>query len=220
MSASGVLGTLPFLDRRASLQLTTPLAFKKRHLTYSQALCAEQTPVEMEQDSTNDDRCSAPSAEMPNLEETSFPTAPYLFSVCRVCVTRTPPNHSRPWVKERSLHVAGSGFVIDGRLILTNAHCISYATVVKVQRHLSDQKFLARVVRVCYDCDVAVLGVDSDDFWLIPDPSCPAQKQNLLPLQFGELPNLQDTVRVIGFVSHCPSGSSGSCLNYSIFDAC
>lgn len=122
----------------------------------------------------------------------------YLSSVCRIFTTRTPPNHSRPWAKERNIHTSGSGFVIDGHLILTNAHCISYASVIKVQRHLSDEKVVARVVRVSYDCDVAVLTVDAPDFWYIADPENPDKKVEIPPLQFGPLPELQDVVRVIG----------------------
>lgn len=139
-----------------------------------------------------------------NVRNTTLP-APYLASVCQIHVTRTPPNHSRPWVKERSIHSTGSGFVVEGRLILTNAHCISYASVIKVQRHMSDEKFVARVVRVSYDCDVAVLTVDKPKFWRVVDPDDTSRESEIPALQFGPLPGLQDTVRVIGFVlwHHC-----------------
>lgn len=150
--------------------------------------------------STERETSEASPAEISKNTEKSECSVPFLYSICRVSVTQTAPDHSRPWVKERSLHKIASGFVVTGRLILTNAHCISYATVVKVQRHLSDQKFVANVLRVCYDCDVAVLEVKDEDFWMMPDPSNSSQKVEIPPMQFGGLPELQDTVRVVGYV--------------------
>jgi S1-C subfamily serine protease len=124
----------------------------------------------------------------------------YLSGVCQIHSTLTAPEHSRPWVKERNGHSKGSGFVIPGRLIVTNAHCINYASVVKVQRHMSDEKINARVLRINSDCDVAVLTVDDPDFWLMSDPDSddPTAKIELPAFDFGELPELQDTVRVVG----------------------
>jgi S1-C subfamily serine protease len=59
---------------------------------------------------------------------------------------------------------------------------------VKVKRRGDDEKFLARVLALGVDCDIALLTVDDPAFW-----------QGLQPLEFGPLPQLQDTVAVVGY---------------------
>jgi S1-C subfamily serine protease len=140
------------------------------------------------------------TAISPALPKQALPQR-YLSGVCQIHSTLTAPEHSRPWVKERNTHSKGSGFIIPGRLIVTNAHCINYASVVKVQAHMSDEKITARVLRINSDCDVAVLTVDDPDFWMMSDPDSedPSVKIELPAFEFGELPELQDTVRVVGY---------------------
>lgn len=59
---------------------------------------------------------------------------------------------------------------------------------IKVKRRGDDQKFIARVLALGVDCDMALLTVDSDAFW-----------EGVEPLEFGPLPKLQDTVAVVGY---------------------
>ena len=51
----------------------------------------------------------------------------------------------------------GEGGQGGGGWLLTNAHSVSYHTQVKVKRRGDDRKFLARVLSVGVDCDVALL---------------------------------------------------------------
>ena len=54
---------------------------------------------------------------------------------------------------------------------------------VKVKRRGDDQKFLARVLAIGTECDIALLTVDDPAFW-----------QGVEPLEFGPLPRLQVNV--------------------------
>lgn len=59
---------------------------------------------------------------------------------------------------------------------------------MKVKRRGDDQKFIAEVLAVGTDCDIALLTVHDDEFW-----------KGVEPLRFGPLPRLQDAVAVIGY---------------------
>jgi len=60
---------------------------------------------------------------------------------------------------------------------------------VKVRRRGSDTKFVATVLAIGTECDIAMLTVKDDTFW-----------QGVEPVRFGTLPHLQDSILVIGCV--------------------
>ena len=66
--------------------------------------------------------------------------------VVKIHATRRSPNLSRPWAKMNPVNVSGSGVVIEGKLILTNAHVVQYASQIYVQPNQSAEKLTARVV--------------------------------------------------------------------------
>ena len=51
---------------------------------------------------------------------------------------------------------------------------------VKVKRRADDQKFLAQVLAIGTDCDIALLTVEDEAFW-----------EGVTPLELGPLPTLQ-----------------------------
>ena len=55
---------------------------------------------------------------------------------------------SLPWQRKRQFSSSSSGFIIEGRRILTNAHCVADHTQVKVKRRGSDVKYMAQVLAV------------------------------------------------------------------------
>ncbi len=59
---------------------------------------------------------------------------------------------------------------------------------MKVKRRGDDRKFLARVLAVGTECDIALMTVEDDAFW-----------EGVDPLTFGTLPHLQDAVAVVGY---------------------
>lgn len=118
----------------------------------------------------------------------SVQDAPFMDAVVKVYCTHTEPNFSLPWQKRRQSHSTGSGFMISGRRLLTNAHCVDHHTQVKVKRRGDDTKFVARVLAIGVECDIALLAVDDEAFW-----------KGSVPLRFGGLPSLQDAVTVVGY---------------------
>ncbi|XP_024515363.1 protease Do-like 2, chloroplastic [Selaginella moellendorffii] len=111
-----------------------------------------------------------------------------LDGVVKVYCTHSEPDYSLPWQKQRQFMSTGSGFVISGRRLLTNAHCVEHHTQVQVKKRGDDTKFVARVLAEGPDCDLALLTVDSEEFW-----------EAVEPLKFGSLPRLQDPVIVVGY---------------------
>ncbi|CAI5474567.1 unnamed protein product [Closterium sp. Yama58-4] len=127
------------------------------------------------------------SGSRDNIED-DVPDSPFLDAVVKVYCTHTQPNFSLPWQKRRQFSSTGSGFMIPGRRILTNAHCVEHHTQVKLKRRGDDTKFVARVLAIGVECDIALLAVDDESFW-----------QGRQPLRFGGLPHLEDAVTVVGY---------------------
>ncbi|GLC35506.1 Protease Do-like 9 [Pleodorina starrii] len=109
-------------------------------------------------------------------------------AVVKVFCVHTEPNYSLPWQRKRQYSSSSSGFLLPGRRILTNAHCVDHYTQVKVKRRGSDVKHVASVLSVGTECDIALLTVEDDKFW-----------EGVEPVVFGELPQLQDAVTVVGY---------------------
>ncbi|XP_058179407.1 protease Do-like 9 [Rhododendron vialii] len=113
---------------------------------------------------------------------------PSMDAVVKVFCTHTEPNFSLPWQRKRQYSSSSSGFVIGGRRVLTNAHSVEHYTQVKLKKRGSDTKYVATVLAIGTECDIALLTVESDEFW-----------EGVSPVQFGELPALQDAVTVVGY---------------------
>ncbi|KAJ7977492.1 Protease Do-like [Quillaja saponaria] len=122
-------------------------------------------------------------AEPGNLQNAAF-----LNAVVKVYCTHTAPDYSLPWQKQRQFTSTGSAFMIGDGKLLTNAHCVEHYTQVKVKRRGDDTKYVAKVLARGVDCDIALLSVESEEFWREADP-----------LRFGRLPHLQDAVTVVGY---------------------
>ena len=109
-------------------------------------------------------------------------------AVVKIFATHTEPNYSLPWQRKRQIASTSSGFIIDGRRILTNAHSVEHSTQVKVKHRGSDTKYVAKVLAIGAECDLALLTVEEDAFWA-----------GVTPIAMGKLPRLQDSVTVVGF---------------------
>ncbi|KDO69730.1 hypothetical protein CISIN_1g007213mg [Citrus sinensis] len=113
---------------------------------------------------------------------------PAMDAVVKVFCVHTEPNFSLPWQRKRQYSSSSSGFAIGGRRVLTNAHSVEHYTQVKLKKRGSDTKYLATVLAIGTECDIAMLTVEDDEFW-----------EGVLPVEFGELPALQDAVTVVGY---------------------
>ncbi len=119
---------------------------------------------------------------------------PFVFAdgirdaVVKVFVTKNSMDYYQPWQSEGSNAMSGSGAIISGNRILTNAHVVSDHTFIQVRKETNPKRYTAKVQAIGYDCDLAILSVDDPTFF-----------EGITPLEFGELPNLRDKVIVIGF---------------------
>ncbi|KEP66121.1 UNVERIFIED_CONTAM: trypsin domain-containing protein [Hammondia hammondi] len=111
-----------------------------------------------------------------------------LSSVVKIFVDITMPDYFSPWQMQSPKDASGSGFVVEGKRILTNGHVVGETTRVLVRKHGNAKKFLARVVATAHEADLALLEVESGEFW-----------ENLQPLPFGGIPLLRDSVTVLGY---------------------
>jgi S1-C subfamily serine protease len=109
-------------------------------------------------------------------------------SVVKVISVVADPSYEQPWQAGPQSMQSGSGVVIEGGLILTNAHVIANQTYVQVQRQGDPNKYPARVRLAGHECDLALLEVADPKF-----------HQDLRPLGFGEMPKLRDKVAAYGF---------------------
>ena len=110
-------------------------------------------------------------------------------SVFKIYVTYQREDYAAPWQGGRPASGTGSGFMIGRKRILTNAHLVSDARFLEVQKDGSPTRYRGRVLHVGLDCDLAVLTVDDDDFFA-----------DTRPLAFARgLPDLNDEVMVLGY---------------------
>jgi S1-C subfamily serine protease len=110
-------------------------------------------------------------------------------SVVRISASQRYPNLLKPWMKDNPREVAGTGVVLDGQRILTNAHLVTYAKQIYVEPYQSSDKLAATVERLAPGIDLAVLKVEDKTFWKNRPP---------LPEAAG-LPEGKDAVSVYGY---------------------
>jgi len=123
----------------------------------------------------------------------TYEAAPSVMdSVVKVFCVHTQPNYSLPWQRKRQFSSTSSGFMVKGpkgeNWLLTNAHSVEYHSQVKIKKRGDDRKFIAKVLSIGEECDVALLSVEDDEFW-----------EGTQPIFFGDLPALQDSVFVVGY---------------------
>ena len=110
-------------------------------------------------------------------------------SVVKVFTQMRLPNPVRPWIKQNPVEVMGSGVVIDGKRILTNAHLVLYADEVFVQGGRGGDRVEAKVAAIGPGIDLAVLTLEDETFFAKRPPIPRASK----------LPEITSRVAVQGF---------------------
>ena len=109
-------------------------------------------------------------------------------SIVKVYTTAAEPDYFTPWRLLTPSQSSGSGSVISGNRILTNAHVVANASYVQVQKHNDPTRYLARVSFVSHASDLAIITVDDPGFFL-----------GLSPLEIGDLPDPHGEVYVFGY---------------------
>ncbi len=109
-------------------------------------------------------------------------------AIVKIYTSHNIPDYQNPWSMRGTFQSTGSGCVIKGRRILTNAHIVSDQTFIQVRRNGSARRYKARVLNVAHTADLALLTVDDPAFF-----------ENIEPLELGDLPQAQQEVLVYGF---------------------
>ncbi len=109
-------------------------------------------------------------------------------SVVKIFTTAQRPNYYEPWRVGTQENSSGSGCVLPGHQILTNAHVVSDQIFVQVLKDGDTQKYTAKVLAVAHDCDLALLKVEDPEFF-----------KGTRAVTFSEIPSLRDKVQVYGY---------------------
>lgn len=127
---------------------------------------------------------------------------PVANSVVKIHVTRRDPDFTRPWNKGNPQEGGGSGVIIDGKRILTNAHVVLYASQIFVQADQTTERVPAKATAIAPGIDLAIVEVEKASFF---------DERPALPLS-DEIPALKQTVNVYGY----PIGGDQMCITQGI----
>jgi S1-C subfamily serine protease len=127
------------------------------------------------------------SAALPHLGQANE-SGNYDKSVVMIMAVSQDYDYAAPWKKAPMSRGVGSGFIIEGNRILTNAHNVANQRYIELKKQNQARRYPAQVLFVGHDCDLALLTV--------PDPAFFADTE---PLAFGGLPRPNSTVQTCGF---------------------
>ena len=113
-------------------------------------------------------------------------------AIVKIYTTAKVPNYQEPW-NSSMRSSTGSGAIIEGGYILTNAHVVANQAFIEVQRYGQRKRYIAKVYAVSHQADMALLKVEEKAFF-----------EGVKPLTFGSLPNVEQKIVVYGY----PMGGS------------
>lgn len=109
-------------------------------------------------------------------------------AVVRIEVVTQRPDYKDPWKMESESYGHGSGCVIDGERVLTNAHVVANHKHIRVQKAGHVEKYTAEVEFIAHDCDLALLKVKDSEFF-----------KGVTSIKLGGIPIEGDRVTAYGF---------------------
>lgn len=109
-------------------------------------------------------------------------------SVVLIRAARQDFDYLTPWNQMPMRQGIGSGFIIAGKRILTNAHNVSNNKYLEIRKENVAKRYLASVAFIGHDCDLAILTVDDESFF-----------DDTVPLELAGIPKVNTTVSTYGF---------------------
>jgi S1-C subfamily serine protease len=109
-------------------------------------------------------------------------------SVARINTTAQEANYRIPWLPGNSGGGSGTGWVVEGDRLVTNAPVVSNARFITVEKENDPKKYIATVEHIAHDCDLALLKLEDSDFF-----------KYTKPLAVGGIPELESMVSVFGY---------------------
>jgi S1-C subfamily serine protease len=143
-----------------------------------------------------------PSSSAATIAPAVTPSKSVENSVVKVFSTLRLPDLYRPWTKQSPTEVTGSGAIISGKRILTNAHVVLHASQVQIQANQAGDKISATVEAIAPGIDLAILKLDDDKFF---------DTHSGLPMK-KTLPDAKEPVMVYGY----PTGGSSLSITKGI----
>ena len=128
---------------------------------------------------------------------------------CFIDVTTVEWMWESPWKSFKQKSCSGTGFILDSGKIMTCSHVVKYAIDVRVRRHGSARKFLAKVLTYAPDVDLALLEIVDENVADFFGPERPLRGAAVFST---EIPALQTRVTVCGY----PTGGSTICLTEGV----
>ena len=109
-------------------------------------------------------------------------------TVVKIYVVFSEHNYHEPWQMKGIDSRHGSGVIISGNKILTNAHVVCDNTFIQVRKTGQAKRYTAVVDMVDHKSDLALLKVNDPAFF-----------KGVIPLEFGEFSHIKDEVYAYGF---------------------
>lgn len=133
-----------------------------------------------------------------HIQEENFDNDLKRSGIVKISATTKSFDYSSPWATPIIEQSVGTGFIIEGKMIVTNGHVVGNNVYLRVQLDIDDQEYDARLLHRADICDLAILTVDNPEFW---------EKAHVNPL--GTLPPLRTEINVYGF----PMGGDKIAIN-------
>jgi len=171
-------------------------------LTFPQTNPSNGAPLTTTSPSPAAEASGTPSTSAAPVAPSVTPSKSVENSVVKVFSTLRLPDLYRPWTKQSPTEVTGSGAIISGKRILTNAHVVLHASQVQVQANQAGDKISAAVEAIAPGIDLAILKLDDDKFF-DSHPGLPLKKT---------LPDAKEPVMVYGY----PTGGSSLSITKGI----
>jgi S1-C subfamily serine protease len=108
-------------------------------------------------------------------------------SIVKIYTAAKVPNYGVPW-NSNIKRSHGSGTIIVGNRILTNAHVVANETFIEVKRYGDTKRYEANVEYISHQVDLALLRVKDESFF-----------KGAKSLSLGGLPKIQQSITVYGF---------------------
>ncbi len=109
-------------------------------------------------------------------------------AIVKIYAMKSEPQYFNPWIMLPAKNISGSGCIINGNRILTNAHVVADHKSIQIRRHGDSKKYNARVLSISHEADLALLTIDDKSFF-----------SDIASLELGELPESRQEVTVYGF---------------------
>jgi S1-C subfamily serine protease len=93
-----------------------------------------------------------------------------------------------PWKQKAMNQTIGSGFIVAGNRILTNAHNVSNCRYIELKKQNVAKRYPAKVAFVGHDCDLATLIPEDESFF-----------DDTVVLELAGIPRVNSTVSTYGF---------------------